>query len=58
MKANIYFSDASLKRFYSVRIDRVMSLRNDHKRNIIGPSDAVHLAHPCNSRFKSQVFHR
>jgi len=31
MKANGNFSDASLERLYSVRINRVMSLRNDHK---------------------------
>jgi len=35
MKAKGNFSDASVKRFYSVRINRMMS-----------PSDAVDLGHP------------
>jgi len=46
MKANGNFSDASLERFYSVSINCVMSLRNVHKNNIIGPSDAVDLGCP------------
>jgi len=58
MKANGNFSDASVERFYSVNINRVTSLRNDHKNNIIGPSDAVDLGRPCNSLFEFQVFHR
>jgi len=58
MKANGNFSDASLERFYSVSIIRVMSLRNDHKNSIIGPSDAVDLGRPCNSPLEFQVFHR
>jgi len=40
MKANGIFSDASLERFYSVSTNLVMSLRNDHENNIIGPCDA------------------
>jgi len=40
MKANWNFCDASLERFYSVSINRVMSPRNDHESNIIGPCDA------------------
>ena len=47
MKANGNFSDASVERFYSVRINRMMS-----------PSDAVDLGRPCNSLFKFQVVHR
>jgi len=44
MKANAYFSDASGKRFYSVRINCMMS-----------PSDTVDLSRPCNSLFQFQV---
>ena len=40
IKANGNFREASLERFYSVSINRVMSLRNDHKNNIIGPCDS------------------
>jgi len=47
MKANGIFSDASVKRFYSVRINRMMS-----------PSNAVNLGRPCNSLFEFQVVHR
>jgi len=47
MKANGNSSDASVERFYSVRINRVMS-----------PSDAVDLGRPCNSLFEFQVVHR
>jgi len=36
MKADGNFSDASVERLYSVRINRMMS-----------PSDAVDLDHPC-----------
>jgi len=43
MKANGNFSDASVERFYSVRINRMMS-----------PSD---LARPCNNLFEYQVVH-
>jgi len=46
MRANGNFSDASLKRFYSVRINRIMS-----------PSDAVDLGRPCNSLFEFQMVH-
>jgi len=46
LKANGNFRNASLERFYSVRINR-MSL-----------SDAVELGRPCNSLFKFQVVHR
>jgi len=46
MKANINFSDASLERFYSVRINRM------------SPSDAIDLGRPCNSSFEFQVVHR
>jgi len=46
MKANRNFSDASLERFYSVRISRM------------SPSDAVDLGSPCNSLFEFQVIHR
>ena len=47
MKANGNFSDGNVERFYSVRINGVMS-----------SSDAVHLARPCNSLFEFQVVHR
>jgi len=47
MKANGNFSDASVKRFYSVRTNRMMS-----------PSDADDLGRPCNSLFELQVVHR
>jgi len=47
MKANGIFSDASVKRLYSVRINRMMS-----------PSNAVNLGRPCNSLFEFQVVHR
>jgi len=56
MKANGNFSDASLERFYSVSINRVMSLRNDHKNNVIGPSDAVDLGGPCQSPLNFRCF--
>jgi len=46
MKANGNFSDAN-ERFYSVRINRTMSLR-----------DAIDLGRPCNSLFEFQVVHR
>jgi len=46
MKANGNFSDASVQRFYSVKINRMMS-----------PSDAINLARPCNSLFEFQVVH-
>jgi len=46
MKANGNFSDAKVERFYSVRINRMMS-----------PSHAVDLARPCNSLFEFQVVH-
>ena len=41
------FSDASVERFYSVRINRMMS-----------PSDADDLGLPCNSLFEFQVVHQ
>jgi len=41
IKANGNFREASLERFYSVSTNRVMSLRNDHKNNIIGPCDSL-----------------
>jgi len=47
MKAKGNFRDAGVERFYSVKINRMMS-----------PSDAVDLGHPCNSQFEFQVFHR
>jgi len=47
MKANGNFSDTSVERFYSVRINRMMS-----------PSDAVNLGRPCTSLFEFQVVHR
>jgi len=47
MKANRNFSDASFERFYSVRINRMVS-----------PSDAVDLGRPCHSLFDFQVVHR
>jgi len=47
MKANENFSDANVERFYSVRINRMMS-----------SSDAVDLARPSNSLFEFQVVHR
>jgi len=49
MPSNGNFGDASLDRFYSVSINPVISLRNNHKNNIIGPSDAVDLGRPCNN---------
>jgi len=47
MKANGNFSDAGVERYYSVRINRMMS-----------PSDAVDLSRPCNSLIEFQVAHR
>jgi len=47
MKANGNFSDASVERFCSVTINRMMSLSND-----------VDLGRPCNSLFEFQVVHR
>jgi len=47
MKGNGNFSDATGERFYSVRINRVMS-----------PTDAVDLSRSCNSLFEFQVAHR
>ena len=47
MKANANVSDASVERFYSVRINRTMS-----------PSDAVDLDRPCSSLFEFQMVHR
>jgi len=47
MKANGNFRDTGVERFYSVKINRMMS-----------PSDAVDLGHPCNSPFEFQVVHR
>jgi len=47
MKANGNFSDANVERFYSVRINRMMS-----------PSDADDLSRLYNSLFEFQVFHR
>jgi len=46
MKANGNFSNASVERFYSVRINRM------------SPSDAVDQGHPCNNLFEFQVVHR
>jgi len=46
-KANGNFNDASIERFYSVRINYVMN-----------PSDAVDLGRPCNSLFEFKVVHR
>jgi len=46
MKANGNFSDASVERFYSVRINRM------------SPSDADDLGRPRNSLFEFQVVHR
>jgi len=46
MKANGNFSNTSLERFYSVRINRM------------SPSGAVDLGRPCNSFFEFQVVHR
>jgi len=40
IKVNWNFREARLERFYSVSINRVTSLRNDHKNNIIGPCDS------------------
>jgi len=45
MKANGNFSDASVERHYSVRINRMMS-------------DDVDLGRPCNSLFEFHVVHR
>jgi len=47
MKANGTFSDASVKRFYSVR-----------RNGMISPSDANDLGRPCNGLFEFQVVHR
>jgi len=47
MKTNRNFSDAIAERFYSFRINRMVS-----------PSDAVHLDRPCNSLSEFQVVHR
>ena len=47
MKANGNFSDAGGERFYSVRINRMMS-----------SNDAVDLDRPCNSLCEFQVTHR
>jgi len=47
MKATGKFNDASVGRFYSVRISRMMS-----------PSDAIDLGRPCKSLFEFQVIHR
>ena len=47
MKANRNFSDASVERFYSARLNR-----------IIIPSDAADLDRPCSSLFELQVVHR
>jgi len=47
MRANGNFSDASVERFYSVRINRMIS-----------PSDAVELGRPCNRLFELQVVQR
>jgi len=47
MKANRIFNDASVERFYLVRLIRMMS-----------PSDAVDLGRPCHSLFEFQVVHR
>jgi len=46
MKVNGNFSDASVERFYSVTINRMMS-----------PSNAVDLGRPCNSLFEFHVVH-
>jgi len=46
IKANGNFSDTSVERFCSVRINRMMSLSN-----------AVDLGRPCNSLFEFQVVH-
>jgi len=46
MKPNGNFSDAGVERFYSVRINHVMS-----------PSDAVDLGRPYNSVFEFQGVH-
>jgi len=47
MKANGNFRQASLERFYSIRINRMIS-----------PSDAVDVDRPRNSLFVFQVVHR
>jgi len=47
MQASGNFSDASVERFYSVEINRMMS-----------PSDAVDPGRPCNNLFEFQVVHR
>jgi len=47
MKVNGNFSNASVERFYLVRINHTMS-----------PSDADDLGGPCNSQFEFQVVHR
>jgi len=47
MKANGYFSDANVERFYSLRTNRMIS-----------PSDANDLGRPCNILFYFQVTHR
>jgi len=47
MKAKENSSDGNVERFYSVRINVMMS-----------SNDAVDLARPCNSLFEFQVVHR
>ena len=47
MEASENFSDESGERFYSVRINRMMS-----------PIDSVNLGRPCNSLFQFQVAHQ
>jgi len=47
MKANGNFTDASVERFYSIRINHMMS-----------PSYPADLGSPCNSLFEFQVVHR
>jgi len=47
MKANENFSDASVQRFYSVRINSMVS-----------PSEAIDMDGPCNSLFEVQVVHQ
>ena len=47
MKANGNFRDTGVERFYSVKINRMMS-----------PNVAVDLGDPCNSQYEFQVVHR
>ena len=47
MKTNGNFSDTSLERLHSIKINRMMS-----------PSDAVDLGRPCNNQFEFQVVYR